>query len=302
MKSVGVRRTDKLLRLDSNLVSMKICSTIQETRAASRELRSNRKRLGLVPTMGALHEGHLSLVRAARSQCDAVAVSIFVNPTQFGPTEDLSKYPRQFDRDCQLLRNEGIDILFAPTVEEIYRKGSITWVSVEGLSEKLDGRSRSGHFRGVTTIVAKLFHIIEPDVAFFGQKDAAQLAIIRRMVKDLDFAVEIVGCPIMREADGLAMSSRNAYLNSDERIRALVLQRSLKRIEQEFKAGERAAARLISFAKEIFAGEPGVRLDYFEIVDPATLAPVESVSQETLIAVAAYVGSTRLIDNVVLNP
>lgn len=281
---------------------MKICTAILETRAAIRELRSDRERLGLVPTMGALHEGHLSLIRAAKSQCDAVAVSIFVNPTQFGPTEDLSKYPRTFERDRQLLEKEGIDILFAPSVEEIYPKGSITWVSVEGLSERLDGRSRPGHFRGVTTIVAKLFHIIEPDVAFFGQKDAAQLAVIRRMVKDLDFAAEIVGCPIVREPDGLAMSSRNAYLNSEERVKALVLQRSLLRVKRDFKAGERSAAKLISSAKAVFAGEPEVRLDYFEIADPATLAPVESVSQKTLIAVAAYVGSTRLIDNVVLNP
>src|SRR6202045_3827678 len=167
--------------------------------------------------MGALHEGHLSLVRAAKAQCAAVAVSIFLNPTQFGPTEDLSKYPRQFDRDCQLLEKEGVEILFAPSVEEIYPDGQVTWVLVEGLSEKLDGRSRPGHFRGVTTIVAKLFHIVEPDAAFFGQKDAAQVAIIRRMVRDLNLAVEIVACPIVREADGLAMSSRNAYLDPQQR-------------------------------------------------------------------------------------
>ncbi len=184
--------------------------------------------------MGALHEGHLSLVRAAKAQCDAVAVSIFVNPTQFGPAEDLSKYPRQFDRDCQLLEKEGVEILFAPAVEEIYPQGAVTWVVVEGLSEKLDGRSRPGHFRGVTTIVAKLFHIIEPEAAFFGQKDAAQLAVIRRMVRDLNFAVEIVACPIVREADGLAMSSRNGYLNGEERVRALVLQRALQEARRQF--------------------------------------------------------------------
>jgi pantoate--beta-alanine ligase len=286
----------------SDIVAMQICTTIQETRAAIGELRLSCKRLGLVPTMGALHEGHLSLIRAAKSQCNSVAVSIFVNPTQFGPTEDLSKYPRRFEQDCQLLEKEGIDILFAPTVEEIYPTGSTTWVSVDGLSERLDGRSRPGHFRGVTTVVAKLFHIIGPDVAFFGQKDAAQLAVIRRMVCDLNFPVEIVGCPIVREGDGLAMSSRNAYLNSEERARASVLQRSLKRVEQEFKAGERRVAKLTSCAKEIVVGEPGVRLDYFEVVDPETLEPVERVSQATLIAVAAYVGSTRLIDNVVLVP
>jgi pantoate--beta-alanine ligase len=280
---------------------MKICATISEARAACRDARAGRKRLGLVPTMGALHEGHLSLVRAAKG-CDAVAVSIFVNPTQFGPTEDLSKYPRQFDRDCQLLEKEGVKILFAPSVEEIYPDGQVTWVLVEGLSEKLDGRSRPGHFRGVTTIVAKLFHIIEPDAAFFGQKDAAQLALIRRMVEDLNFRIEIVACPIVRESDGLAMSSRNAYLNREERGRALVLQRSLQQVQQEFQKGERIAARLIATAKKVFAREPQVVLDYFEIVDPDTLDPVERISQKTLVAVAAYAGSTRLIDNTVLNP
>jgi pantoate--beta-alanine ligase len=283
---------------------MKICSTIPEARAACRDVRASRKRLGLVPTMGALHEGHLSLVRAAKAQCDAVAVSIFVNPTQFGPTEDLSKYPRQFERDCRLLEKESVAILFSPPVEEIYSNSNdqVTWVVVEGLSEKLDGRSRPGHFRGVTTIIAKLFHIVEPEAAFFGQKDAAQLAVIRRMVHELNFPVEIVACPIVREADGLAMSSRNAYLNREERGRALVLQRSLQRAQQEFQAGERIAARLISAAKEVLTREPQVRLDYFEIVDPDTLDPVERISGKTLVAIAASVGSTRLIDNLVLQP
>ena len=280
---------------------MKICSTIPEARAACRDARASRKRLGLVPTMGALHEGHLSLVRAAKAQCDAVAVSIFVNPTQFSPTEDLSNYPRQFDRDRQLLEKEGVDILFAPSVEEIYPHGQVTWVLVEGLSEKLDGRSRPGHFRGVTTIVAKLFHILEPDAAFFGQKDAAQLAVIRRMVQDLNFLVEIVACPIVREPDGLAMSSRNAYLNREERAQALVLHHSLQQAQQEFQNGERIAAKLIFSAKKVFAREPQVALDYFEIVDPDTLDSIERISQKTLVAVAAYVGSTRLIDNTVLD-
>ncbi|MGB9083384.1 MAG: pantoate--beta-alanine ligase, partial [Terriglobales bacterium] len=243
-----------------------------------------------------------SLVRAARAQCDVVAVSIFVNPTQFGPAEDLSKYPRQFERDCRLLEQEGVDILFAPSIEEMYPQGAISWVVVEGLSEKLDGRSRPGHFRGVTTVVAKLFHVIEPDAAYFGQKDAAQLAVIRRMVRDLDFPVEIVACPIVREADGLAMSSRNAYLNREERQRALVLQRSLQEARRQFDAGERLAARLIAAAKEVFVREPQVRLDYFEVVDPETLDPVERISGRTLVAVAAFVGTTRLIDNVVLEP
>ncbi|MGO9368549.1 MAG: pantoate--beta-alanine ligase [Terriglobales bacterium] len=281
---------------------MKTCATISEARAAARALRGGGQRLGLVPTMGALHDGHLSLVRAAKAECDAVAVSIFVNPTQFGPTEDLSKYPRQFDRDCRLLEKEGVEILFAPPVEEVYPRGAVTWVLVDGLSEKLDGRSRPGHFRGVTTIVAKLFHIIEPEAAFFGQKDAAQLAVIRRMVRDMDFPVEIVACPIMREPDGLAMSSRNAYLNEEERGRALVLQRALQAARQQFQAGERSAVKLISAGREAFAGEPQVRLDYFDVVDPDTLDPMEQISQKTLVAVAAYVGSTRLIDNVLLEP
>ena len=252
--------------------------------------------------MGALHEGHLSLVRAARSQCDVVAVPIFVNPTQFGPTEDLSKYPRQFVRDRQLLEKEGVEILFTPLVEEIYPAGEITWVWVEGLSEKLDGRSRPGHFRGVTTIVSKLFHIIEPQVAFFGEKDAAQLAVIRRMVQDLNFPIEIVACPIVREADGLAMSSRNAYLSPQERGRAIVLHRSLQQTLRQFQDGERIAANMIFAAKEIFAREPQIRLDYFEIVDPDTLDPVERISRRTLVAGAAYVDSTRLICNIVLEP
>src|SRR5271155_213412 len=282
---------------------MKICATISETRAACLKARTDGKRLGLVPTMGALHEGHISLVRAAKAQCDAVAVSIFVNPTQFGPTEDLSKYPRQLDRDRRVLEAEGVDILFAPPVEEIYPQapdGAVTWVEVEGLSNKLDGRSRPGHFRGVTTIVAKLFHIIGPDVAFFGQKDAAQLAVIRRMVRDLNFPVEIVAGAIVRESDGLAMSSRNAYLNREERARALVLQRALQRVGLKFLGGEKKAAVLIAAAKRVFAEEPAVALDYFEIVDPHTLDPIENISQATLVAVAAYVGSTRLIDNLVL--
>jgi pantoate--beta-alanine ligase len=281
---------------------MKICTTISEARAACRAAHADRKRLGLVPTMGALHEGHLSLVRAAKSQCDAVAVSIFVNPTQFGPTEDLSKYPRQFERDCQLLEKEGVDIVFAPPVEEIYPGGEVTWVSVEDLSEKLDGRTRPGHFRGVTTVVSKLFHIIAPGAAYFGQKDAAQLAVIRRMVRDLNFPVEIIPCPIVREADGLAMSSRNAYLNRDERNRAIVLQQALRQTVHQFQAGERRGANLIATAKAVIAREPAVVLDYLELVDPDTLDPVEYISRTALLALAAYVGSTRLIDNTLLQP
>jgi len=279
---------------------VKICATITETRAACLQLRPAGKRLGLVPTMGALHAGHLSLVRVAKAQCDAVAVSIFVNPTQFAPTEDLAEYPRTFSADCAALEQENVDILFAPTVEEMYRPGETTWVTVEGLSEKLDGRTRPGHFRGVTTVVSKLFHIVQPDFAFFGQKDAAQLAIIRRMVRDQKFPVEIVGCPIVREPDGLAMSSRNVYLNKDDRARALVLHRSLQDVKEDFRGGQRDAGKLLALGKKVIAAEPSARLDYFEIVDPDTLDPIETISRPTLVAVAAYVGSTRLIDNLVL--
>lgn len=266
-------------------------------RSAGRAARTEGKRVGFVPTMGALHEGHLTLVRAARARCDLVVVSIFVNPAQFGPTEDLAKYPRTFERDCELLARENVDLVFAPSVEEMYPPGALTWVTVEELSDKLDGRSRPGHFRGVTTVVSKLFHIIEPDVAFFGQKDAAQVAIIRRMVRDLNIPVEIVTCPIVREADGLAMSSRNTYLNPEERKQALVLQRSLMRVKKLAEEGERNAAKLVALGLDELGSEPSVRLDYFEIVDPACLDPVEDISKGAVVAVAAYVGATRIIDN-----
>jgi pantoate--beta-alanine ligase len=279
---------------------LKLFTTIDEMRAASRSARRAGQHVALVPTMGALHEGHLSLVRAAKLLCDMVAVSIFVNPTQFGRNEDLSKYPRSFDRDREMLEREGVDFIFAPTVEEMYPAGAVTWVTVEGLSGKLDGRSRPGHFRGVTTVVAKLFHTIEPDSAFFGQKDAAQVAIIRRMVLDLNFPVEIRVCPIVREPDGLAMSSRNVYLDPEQRRHALMLHDSLMKVEKLFQAGERKASKLTAAGREEFAAVPEVKLDYFEIVNPDTLDPVEDISGGFLVAVAAYVGTTRLIDNILV--
>jgi pantoate--beta-alanine ligase len=281
---------------------LKICTTIHDMRSASRAARQTGQRLGFVPTMGALHEGHLSLVRAARVSSHLVAASIFVNPTQFGPNEDLAKYPRSFERDCEMLEREGVDFVFAPSVEEMYPAGAVTWVTVEELSGKLDGRSRPGHFRGVTTVVAKLFHIVEPDTAFFGQKDAAQVAIIRRLVRDLNFPVEIVVCPIVREPDGLAMSSRNAYLDPEQRKQALLLHRSLMRVQQIAEAGERDVAKLSAAGRETFAKEHSVRLDYFEVVSPDTLDPANNLSRGALVAVAAYVGTTRLIDNVLLEP
>lgn len=281
---------------------VKIYTTIDEMRSASRAIRSAGKCLGFVPTMGALHEGHLSLVRAARAAAGVVAASIFVNPTQFGPNEDLAKYPRSFERDCELLEREGVELLFAPPVEEMYPPGAITWVTVENLSTKLDGRSRPGHFRGVTTVVAKLFHVVEPDAAFFGQKDAAQVAIIRRMVHDLNLPVEIVVCPIMRESDGLAMSSRNAYLDPEQRKQALVLHRALLRVQALADAGEQDADRLAASGRDEFAEERSVRLDYFEIVNPNTLDALENICGGALVAVAAFVGNTRLIDNLLLGP
>ena len=281
-------------------MAMRICNTIEDMRATGRLARRGGRRLGFVPTMGALHEGHLSLVRAATASCDAVAASIFVNPLQFGPTEDLANYPRSFERDRELLEKEGVELLFAPSVDEMYPAAPVTWVTVEELSNKLDGRSRPGHFRGVTTVVTKLFHIVEPDAAFFGQKDAAQVAIVRRMVRDLNFPVEIVACPIVREADGLAMSSRNAYLDPQQRKQALVLYRSLRRVKTFWEAGERNAKKLVAAGCEEIAGEESVRLDYLEIVDPDSLDSLESAAQGALVAVAAFVGATRLIDNILL--
>jgi pantoate--beta-alanine ligase len=281
-------------------IAMRICDTIEDMRAACRAARRGGKRLGFVPTMGALHEGHLSLVRAARASCDAVAASIFVNPMQFGPNEDLAKYPRSFERDRELLEKEGAELLFAPSVEEMYPAGAVTWVMVEGLSSKLDGRSRPGHFRGVTTVVAKLFHIVEPDAAFFGQKDAAQVAIVRRMVRDLNLPVEIVACPIVREPDGLAMSSRNAYLDPQQRKQALVLHRGLLQVKKSWEEGEREAGKLLTVGRDELAAEKSVRLDYLEIVDSDSLDPVENTAGGALVAVAAFVGMTRLIDNILL--
>ncbi len=279
---------------------MKVCHTIDEMRAARQAARREGRTLALVPTMGALHEGHLSLVRMAKAQCDLVVVSIFINPLQFGPNEDLAKYPRNFDRDSELLEREGVDFIFAPTAEEMYPAGAVTYVTVEGLSDKLCGGSRPGHFRGVTTVVSKLFHIVEPDRAFFGQKDAAQSTIIRRMVRDLNIPVQVVIGPIVREADGLAMSSRNAYLDAPQRRSALALHRSLSAVQKSFDRGERKVQALIEAGKQVFAEDPSVRLDYFEIVDPETLDPVDDLSHGALVVVAAFVGKARLIDNVVL--
>jgi pantoate--beta-alanine ligase len=278
---------------------MRVIRTVAELRAWSREARIAGKSVGLVPTMGALHEGHLSLVRAARESCGAVAASIFVNPTQFGPNEDFALYPRTFDADCALLEAEGVEIVFAPSPEEMYRPGSTTFVEVAGLSDRLDGKSRPGHFRGVATVVAKLLIAAEPDRAFFGQKDAAQVAVLRRMAADLGLPVELVVGPIVREADGLAMSSRNRYLSEEERKQALVLSRALNAVQGLALGGETRASTLIEAARRIISTEPAVRVDYMAAVDWATLEAVDEICSGSLFAVAAYVGSTRLIDNLV---
>lgn len=279
---------------------MQVLKTVEEMRAACRELRRRGQRLGLVPTMGALHAGHLSLIRLARERSDAVVASIFVNPLQFSAAEDLRRYPRDFARDRGLLESEGVELLFVPAVEDMYPQETATFVEVEGLSQALCGRSRPGHFRGVSTVLTKLFAIIAPDLACFGQKDAAQLAIVRRMVADLNIPIEIIAGPIIRETDGLAMSSRNAYLEPAQRIAAAVLYRSLQRARSAYAKGERSSARLMGEARRALEKEPLLRVDYVEIVDPESLRAQERVEHRSLLAVAAFLGSTRLIDNLLL--
>ncbi|MGA7886114.1 MAG: pantoate--beta-alanine ligase [Acidobacteriaceae bacterium] len=281
---------------------MRIARTIPEARAAVAELRAQARCVGLVPTMGALHAGHLSLVRAARAACNAVVATIFVNPAQFAPNEDFAKYPRTFDADCALLEAEDVDLLFAPEAAEMYPEGSCTVVEAQGISDRLDGQSRPGHFRGVSTVVAKLFNIVAPDKAFFGQKDAAQVAILRRMVRDLNFPLEMVVCPIVRDGDGLALSSRNRYLSPEDRRHALALSRALRRIEERAAGGVSDAAALLDIGRAVLAEEPAVRLDYLRIVDPDTLEDRADVRHGALVAVAAWVGPARLIDNVLIPP
>jgi pantoate--beta-alanine ligase len=288
---------------------MEILRTVDDLRRWSRAARSKPGgTVGLVPTMGALHAGHASLIRAARAACTHVAVSLFVNPTQFGPGEDYSRYPRSFDADCALAEQEGADVLFAPSVEELYPNGpESTLVEVAGLGDRLDGASRPGHFRGVATVVAKLLIAAEPDRAFFGQKDAAQVAVVHRMVADLCLATEIVACPIVRDADGLALSSRNVYLSPAERTQAFTLSRAVRQVESQVAQGERRGHILIASAHGVFdnartacGSGTEIRIDYIALVDWATLEPVETAVPGTLFAVAAYVGTTRLIDNAIL--
>jgi pantoate--beta-alanine ligase len=276
---------------------MRVVHTIAEARAVRRALPGT---WGFVPTMGYLHEGHLSLVRRARAENDRVAVSIFVNPTQFGPHEDYARYPRDLERDLRLLEPLGVDLVFVPSVEEMYPPGFQTWVIVEEVSRPLEGASRPGHFRGVATVVAKLFNILQPDRAYFGQKDAQQTVVIRRMVQDLNIPVEIVICPTVREPDGLAMSSRNTYLNPEERRAATALFRALQAAKARYEAGERDAERLREAMREVIRAEPLARIDYVSVAHPETLQELERVEGPALLSLAVYIGTTRLIDNLML--
>ena len=281
---------------------MEIINRKQRMSSLARKLRRENKTVGFVPTMGALHEGHLSLVREARQMCDIVIVSIFVNPTQFTANEDYEKYPRDLTTDAALLTEYHVDYIFAPSAEEIYPEGFSTFVEVENLSETLEGVVRPGHFRGVATVVTILFNTIRPDYAFFGQKDAQQTVIVKRLTKDLGYETEIVVLPIVREESGLALSSRNAYLNEEERRAAPIIYQSLRAAKIAFKEGERNAGRLAQIAEEKISTEPLAQIDYVAVVDAETLVPVERVDEkQVLIAVAVRFGKTRLIDNVILN-
>jgi len=277
--------------------SMIVVTTLTELRAARKTLHDP---LGLVPTMGFLHDGHLSLVRRAMDECKSVAVSIFVNPTQFGPTEDLSKYPRDLQRDLQLLETAGVHLVWTPTPEVMYPSGYQTWVEVEGLALPLEGAVRPGHFRGVTTVVAKLFNAIGADRAYFGQKDAQQAAVIRRMAADLDFPTDVVVCPTVREDDGLALSSRNTYLDPAERQAATVLHRALSAARTAYENGERSAEALRRLVTDTVAAEPLARLQYVSCADYDNLQELQTISGKALLSMAAFLGKTRLIDNFIL--
>ncbi|MGA2488661.1 MAG: pantoate--beta-alanine ligase [Anaerolineales bacterium] len=276
---------------------MQTVTTLIELCAARRALPEP---VGLVPTMGFLHAGHISLVQRARAECASVAVSIFINPTQFGPNEDLAQYPRNLPRDLALLKAAGADLVWTPTPEGMYPPGYQTWVEVAGLTKGLEGEVRPGHFRGVATIISKLFNAVEPDKAYFGQKDAQQAAVIRQMVKDLDFLVDIVICPIVREPDGLAMSSRNVYLNPEERQAATMLFHALSAAKSAYDSGERNAEKLRALVREMVATEPLAHLQYISCADYDTLEELQQVTGKSLLSMAVYLGKTRLIDNFVI--
>jgi len=279
---------------------MRIITGVEEMQQTALSLRREGRRIAFVPTMGYLHEGHASLLREGRTRGDVLVLSIFVNPIQFGPNEDLDRYPRNLGGDCAIAREYGVDIVFTPTAAGMYPAGFQTSIRVKELALPLCGASRPGHFDGVATVVAKLFNIVQPDVALFGKKDFQQLAIIRRMTLDLSLPVEIIGMPIVREGDGLAMSSRNAYLSADQRRSALCLSRAIRLVRERYAAGERQAARLIETARDLIQAEPAATIDYLELRDAATLETAADVSDTTLMALAVKIGTTRLIDNTVL--
>jgi pantoate--beta-alanine ligase len=279
---------------------METIHTIERMKQIAHEAGAQERILGLVPTMGALHEGHFSLIRAAQRECAPVVVSLFVNPKQFGPAEDLNKYPRTLEADRAALEALGVDYLFAPSSQEMYPPGFRTSVVVEGLSDRLEGRSRPGHFRGVTTVVLKLFEIVQPRFAYFGRKDAQQARLIRQMSTDLNLDTSVVVCPIVREADGLALSSRNVYLKSEDRRAAVALSRSLAAVRDEIAKGDRDASRLLAALRRVLALEPRVALDYAEIVENETLEPVPNLRGTCYVLLAAKVGDTRLIDNALI--
>lgn len=276
---------------------IKSVTSIPELRALRTDLEEP---VGLVPTMGYLHAGHISLVKAAKRECASVVVSIFVNPTQFGPTEDLDAYPRDMERDLELLQKAGVDLVWAPTAGVMYPKNFQTWVNVEAVTKPLEGAMRPGHFKGVTTVVAKLFNAVQPNRAYFGQKDAQQAIVIRQMAKDLNFPIEIVICPIIREADGLAMSSRNTYLSPNERKAARVLYRALTEAQTAYQQGERQAEHLRAIMTEVINSEPLARLQYISCADPDTLEELQGQVDRALLSMAVYVGNTRLIDNLIV--
>lgn len=282
---------------------MEIINRRQRMASVARKIRREQdKSIGLVPTMGALHDGHLSLVKEARQMCDIVVVSVFVNPAQFGPREDYEHYPRDLTKDTALLTDYNVDYIFAPPVEEIYPKGYSTYVTVEGLSDQLEGVSRPGHFRGVATVVTVLLNTIRPDFAFFGQKDAQQALIIKRLVRDLAFETEIVVLPTVREDSGLAMSSRNAYLSSEEQEAAKVIRRALVNAREAYKAGEHSAGKLVDLVRKTVEAEPRARLDYVNVSDAESLEKLDKLDEQPmLIAIAVFIGKTRLIDNIVMN-
>jgi len=280
---------------------MEVTGSIEQVRSCVKDVRLQGKSVGFVPTMGALHAGHVSLIKAAKEKCDFVVVSIFVNPMQFGPDEDFDKYPRPIEKDAVICEQAGVDLVFNPTASEMYKAENITWVDVEKLAEHLCGRSRPGHFRGVTTVCAKLFNIVRPDFAFFGQKDAQQAIIIKRMVADLNMDMEVVICPIVREDDGLAMSSRNKYLSAEQRSQALLLHKSLLQGEKLVKKGLRDCAEIKQQMTEILNESSAISVEYVSIVDIETLADVEEITEMALIALAVKLGQTRLIDNIIVD-